>query len=311
MKNILKRLFLHDVLRKLISLVFAVAIYFSISSSITEGTVLKGVPVSVSAHEKYRFDAKDIKTNVKVSVTKNVVNDIKADDLKLQIKFNERNVAGDMYTYTPSAKDFTCPRGVTIKSCEPIKFYVQKIITKRVPVNIKYKGKLGKEYRVSCSAPMVAISGSKQVINSIESISAAAVPLAGAGSSFDYEAELIVPQGVKCKENSVTVKVEIERVYEERLIKDVPVFMLTAGENDKYSFAFADGKAKVDVMVSGAPAALKSFNKSMLRPYVDVTRVKARGVQSLSVRCSHPADEVVVKSIAPLSVKVRAVEIKK
>jgi YbbR domain-containing protein len=316
MKQI-RRLFLHNGLRKIIALLLAITLYLGIEKSIkTESTrEIKNVPVKVKLPNDLTGSIDKVTTNITVKGEEGVVKSLKAADLAFQISVNHNDlVEGHNYDVTPDQSEIRPPEGVRVIKCNKISLHLHKIIIRQIPVNVKYSGKLDKDFTITGTDIIpgtITITGPENDINYRSSIDAAAVPLSPTlFDSFEYKTKVNAGT-LKVEPEEIIVRTNIARKFEYRKFKDVPVGLLTSTKQNNWKTEFADNKNKVDIIVRGSASALSALKADKIKAYVDISKVNSSSTLTLPVECSSGVDNVVIKSVTPGEIPVKVTAIKK
>ena len=150
MKDKLSRLFLRDGLRKLIALLLAVLLYFGIHSRITAERIISGVPVNVTLASELIGSVDNITTNVTVKGSESTISALTPEDLTLHVVVDQNNlVSGHTYVVETNPSMFPTRSGVTVKRCNKITLHLQKVISRQLPVEVKYTGSLDKNFAIT------------------------------------------------------------------------------------------------------------------------------------------------------------------
>lgn len=315
MKKI-SRLFLRDGLRKLIALLLAVMLYFGIYSRITKERIISGVPVKVTLASELSGNVENITTNVTVEGSESTIEALTPDDLTLHIAVDQNNlVSGHTYVVIPKPYMFSPKDGVTIKRCGKITLHLQRVISRQLPVEVRYAGSLDKNFVITGNTAVpaeVTVTGPEDVVKSLRSVYTSEIPLSKTVfEPFEFYTKVLAVDTVKSEPANVLVQTEVSRKFEEREIKSVPVLLLSGSGKSNYDVSFVNKDMTVDIVVSGSPSAVASVTAAKLKPYVDASQVNSPSTQMLPVECSGGVDGIVIKSVTPGAVAVAVTEKKK
>ena len=306
----LHQIFFHEGLRKLIALVLAVMLYFGISSRITKERIISGVPVKVTLASDLRGSVENITTDVTVVGSKSAIDALTPDDLALHISVDQVNLdSGHTYVVTPKPSMFSRHNGVTVKKCNKIILHLQKVISRQLPVEVRYSGELNKNFIITRTAAVpavVTVTGPEDVVKSLLKVPTSDVPLSKTiFEPFEYNANISLDTTVTIEPASVLVQTGVSRKFEEREIKGVPVLLLAGVRKDGLNVGFVKENTVVDIVLSGSPSAVAGVSADRLKPYVDASKVNTPSTQMLPVECFSGVDGVVIKSVSPGEVAVK------
>ena len=315
MKRI-KRLFFRDGWRKAIALLLAVMLYFGISSRITKERIISNVPVKVTLASELSGSVDNVTTNVTVKGAESAIDALTPDELTIHVAVDQNNlVSGHTYVVFPKPSMFSPRGGVTVKKCDKITLHLQKIISRQIPVEVKYSGSLNKNFAITGTTAIpasVTVTGPEDVVKSLRSIATSDIPLSETVlDPFEFYTRVLTVGAVKTEPENILVQTVVSKKFEEREIKAVPVLLLSGAEQNGYSVAFAGKNTVVDIVVSGSHSAVAAMKFEKLKPYVDASKVNSPSTQMLPVECSSGVDGVVIKSVTPGEVPVKVTGLQK
>lgn len=312
----LRRVFLRDGLRKLIALLLAVMLYFAVSSRITKERIINNVPVKVTlSGELAGADGKYF-TNVTIKGSEEAIASVTSDELAAHVVVTPNHLdSGDTYSVRLTPAMFSTRSGVTVTRSDKLVLHLQKVISRKVPVEAKYSGKLSKDFNVTESLVIpseVTITGAENVVNSLRSVTTQEIPLSRTiFDSFEFNTPLALSGNIKSEPESVLVQTSISKRKAQKEFKAVPVLLLSGSEQSDFAVSFAKPDTTVDIVVSGSASALAAVKSVDLKPYVDASRVNSPSTALLPVACSSGVDGVVIKSVTPGEVAVKVSKRKK
>ena len=305
------RYFLRDGLRKAISFLLAVMLYFAISSRITKTRDMKNVPVSITLADGLSGDVDNVKVKVTVKGAESAIAAIAPEDLAAHVEVNQNHlVSGNTYSVQLKSDMFKRNSGISIIASDKITLNLKRVISRMIPVEVRYSGNLNRDYIIASTTAVpaaVTVTGPEDVVQSRRSVATAEVPLSEQlFDPFDFYSRIAPVRGVRIEPEQVLIQTVVAKKYEEREIKGVPVLLAGSG-NPKYTVTFAESTPKVDIIVSGSPSDLAQITPGRLKPFVDVSRVNSPSILVLPVECSSGVNGVSVKSTVPgeVAVKVR------
>lgn len=312
----IKRLFLRDGLRKLIALLLAVMLYFGISSRITKERIISNVPVKVTLASELSGSVDNITTNVTVKGAESALDALIPDDLTIHIAVDQNNlVSGHTYVVFPKPSMFSPRGGITVEKCDKITLHLQKVISRQIPIEVKYSGDLNKNFvitRTTAVPAAVTVTGPEDVVKSLRSIATSDIPLSETVfDPFEFYTHVLPVGTVKIEPENILVQTDVSRKFEDREIKGVPVLLLAGNNHSGYSVDFAGKNTVVDIVVSGSPSDVAAMKAEKLKPYVDASKVNSPSTLMLPVECSSGVNGVVIKSVTPGEVPVKVAKLQK
>ena len=150
-------------------------------------------------------------------------------------------------------------------------------VAKEVPVTPVLRGKLARDFvdkGTKISPEKVLITGLPDVIEKIESVETEAVNIENLNKNAEVVSFLKVPEGVRLVDSAREVKVS---VYVEQLIRRDYVFtkdevaMVNKENDDSLNYEIVNNN--ITVGIKGRQKELDQFNKSSLKPTIDVSRL--------------------------------------
>ena len=308
----LARLFLRDGLRKAIALLLALMLYFGISSNIAKERTINA-PVKITLASGLQGNTDNITANIAIKAPESIMADLSPDDLTLNVEVNHNHLqSGNTYKVLLKPSMVSQKKGIKVKRCVDkfITLTLYKVISRQVPIEVKYEGKLNKNFTIEGTAAIpavVTLTGAEDVINSIKSAATSPVPLSDTlFDSFEFRTALAPIRGVKIEPERITVQTSIVKKFEERLFKAVPVLLLSNSLNNTLNISFTNDPAAVDIVVSGTPSALAGIRPERFKPYIDASKINSPTTTMLPVECSSGIDGITIKSITPGELSVKA-----
>jgi len=302
----------NDFWRKLIALLFAAIVYLSIAFQLHEERVIPEIPVEVRASDPELIldDVPDIKTMIQVRGPKTKISELSALNFSAAVEIGEAERRNDgSYRVTLSAKNFHGPDGVRIKAVSPaeLTLRLQRRITKKVPVKVRFKGRLSESFRIEKTEQIpneVTVSGPENEVTLIREISTEPIPLSTeVEDSILYRAKLTPPPRSRVTPEQVEVQVSIEtsgRV----VIRKLPVALL-CDRDAGFDVSFVEKNPSVDATLQIPASARSDFTPEKLLIYVDVTRLNSPGIHKVHAEGHVRGDAGKVLSIQPGEFEVK------
>ena len=314
--NRLKRLFLRNGLSKLFALFLAIMLYFAVSSTVTKERIIKDVPVKVTLSGELAGANGRYFTTVTIKGSQTAISQVSPDDLTANVVVTPNHLdSGNTYSVKLTPAMFSSLSGITVIPRERLVLNLQKVISRKVPVEVRYSGKLSKEYNITETLVIpseVTVTGAENVVNSLRSVTTSEIPLSrNILDSFEFNAPLALVDNIKSEPEKVLVQTSVSRSVGQKEIKSVPVLLFSGAAQSDFAVSFAKSDTTVDIVVSGPLSALAAVSSESLKPYVDASRVNSPSTLLLPVECSSGVDGVVIKSTTPGEVAVKVSRIKK
>ena len=308
--NRFRKVFLRDGSRKLIALVLAVMLYFAVSSRITKERIINNVPVKVTLSSELAGPADTYYTNVIVKGSEEAIASVTPDELAAHVVVTPNHLdSGNTYSVKLTPAMFSARSGITVTRSEKLILHLQKVISRKVPVEVKYSGALSKDFNITESLVIpseVTITGAENVVNSLRSVTTSEVPLSRTiFDSFEFNTPLALVGSIKSEPANVLVQTSISKRVEQKKFNNVPVLLLSGFEQSGLDVSFARPDTAVDIIVSGPPSAIAGIKNSDLKPYVDASKVNSPTTAMLPVECTSGVDGVSIKATSPGEVAVK------
>jgi len=306
------RIIRYDFFRKMIALFFALLLWRSVDSQLSEHETLRNIPIHVSLSNNMQCMSINPKTvTIKVKASRYALNKLSSTDVEVNIKDLDESIVNEkeqVVQYKIDIRhDVSLPSGITVLQIKPevIDINVEKRISKTVPIKLVYSGLLmsGYSYNENRLIPkQVIITGPKGSVDEIKYIETEPVILREVNvDDFECEVALSKRKGISLSTPRVTAQIEIFKKLDVREFANIEVkpFGVAAGKGN-----IAIIPNKVLIMVDGVKKSLEVMNESNIHPYIDITTLKEPGTYSLDVKCWIDAKDVKVKEIIPSKVNV-------
>lgn len=306
------RIIRYDFFRKMIALFFALLLWRSVDSQLSEHETLRDIPINVSLSNNMQcMSINPTNVTLKVKASRYALNKLSSADIEVNIKNLDESIVNEnaqVVQYKIDIRhDITLPSGITVLQVKPekITINVEKRVSKTVPVKLVYSGFLmsGYSYNENRLIPkQVIITGPKGIVDEIKYIETEPVILREVNvDDFECEVALSRKKGISISTPRVTAHIEIFKKLDVREFVNIEVkpFGAITGKGN-----IVITPNKVLIMVDGVKQSLEVMNGSNIHPYVDITAIKEPGKYSLDVKCWIDAKEVKVKEIIPSKVSV-------
>ncbi|MCB9476405.1 MAG: hypothetical protein H6683_01745 [Deltaproteobacteria bacterium] len=229
--NSIRRMLFENAALKLLSLVFALAlwIFVSIGQSLIE--MPKGVPLTLRNLPKNLIRTSDIvnQIDIKVLGTSAQLRGIDNDKLSYEIDLSDAQ-PGTMSRKIIQTRIQGIPSGVKITEIVPsrVTITVSERIEKTVPVEVVTRGEVALGYVVTektANPPLVRVSGAREEVEALNSIATEIVDIAGRKRNYTGTRALdVVGRHMNVLDTEdVKVRVKIDRDVTQRNFRDVPI----------------------------------------------------------------------------------------
>ena len=186
-----------------------------------------------------------------------------------------------------------------------LRFYIDKKVTKDVPIVLKFKGMLNQKisfYKdIELDPKRVLVSGPEKLLNNIDYLESEEIDLSKLKKSQSLKVKLrSSDEFIEYKNSIITVKFYIEKKVTKEF-KNVPVLFINRNRNLKIT---PDSLTAI-VEIEGPESIIKNMLPGELTLTVDLSGIEKKGVYIL--RINQPMKEFVkIKNMNPSEVKVLA-----
>ena len=310
----------NDFRRKLVALLFAIIVYFCIWSQQRAERWINGVRVIASpvGQEYIMAPAPVFLIDIRVSGPSDRIDMVKPSAFFGEVKIGPRERVGDDdYEVTLTPRDFHGPSDFKVvkvgqvPSKAVMKVRMQRRITKELPVDPRFTGKLSGDFRhgnPEVTPKKVTVTGAKSDVELLKEVRTEPIPLSpDIEESFFYSAKIVERPRVTVTPTTVEVKVPIER-NTETVLKEIPVALL-CDRNAEFEVSFVEADPRVSVTVRNETAA-ERVTPEKLSAFVDVTRLSSPGIHKVNVECHIREGKGTVSAIRPAEFSVKIVKAK-
>lgn len=303
----------NDFWRKLIALFFALLIYIMVSSRIGTEKSIDNVPVKITIPSKLVNLNKQVrKVSVMVRGSKRQLNKLTASDIQISATVDENKFNPDStYSLKLSTDNVTTPFGITVTRIEPEEFILnlEKVVDKKVSVKVNFDSKqLPQDYivgKVTVFPAEVWIRGAASLVQNLDSVETAPVPLDNQTESFEYTTSIPKNSNYQVSPNKVTVNLVIDKYLASRTVKAVPIKILASSNDaDKLDVEMLS-TPHVDITLNGPRGKVMALNQNMLKAYIDISSLGEPGKYNVAVDCWLNLDGVKVTNIFPKEVAIK------
>jgi len=296
----LRKIFLENLFWKILSLIFALVLWWFVSTGTTPVEVPKEVPLELRSLSQEMIRTSDLigKIDIRVSGPRSVVQSIQSEDLMYVLDLSNVQPGPTVYKIYAS-KIEGMPNGVRVTEISPsqITLFIEERAEKVKPVSIEIKGKPAHGYAVGemkAEPSLVLISGPKTEIETVKSVSTEVVDLTGAKENVETTAGLdLVGRHLDLVESSeVRVTVEIKPEEITREFTDVPIRL----ENSVLDFVADPGS--LSFKLKGPLLSLEKLKMEEIVLFVDAEGL-GPGRHSLRPRVRLPEDTLLLDEGLP------------
>lgn len=165
---------------------------------------------------------------VRVEGPRNILADLKSDDLSVRIDLKGMQAGVSHYEITPSR--FDLPRAVEVMDISPrtVTLVADPAVTKRVPVHPVLRGTPAEGYEVAAvrvSPTDVEVTGSEKILKPVSALQTEEIDLTGLDRSVAKTVDLVLPGlGTRAAgKGTARVEVTVREKVEEREFRNIPV----------------------------------------------------------------------------------------
>ena len=308
--------FKNDVLRKAIALFFAILFYFIVISRLGVEEQISNIPVDIDLPTTLvNIGDQNPKVSLIVRGSKGILKQTNRSSLKISasVKLSEY-ISGEVYTLRLDASNVSAPLGVNIVRIEPrdLLLNLDRKASKKVKVVPSFTNKdaLPQGYavdKVSFQPSEVMVAGPESILEDIDSVKSAPIPLSSSLiDSFDYETKIVNERSISITPGKAKARVEIIRQSKTVTIENIAIKVLEAPNKA--------GKFKVELLssphaavtLSGLKSTIDLLKNTSIKPYIDISSLDTAGTFSVNVACwINSKDKIIVKNIYPDKVQVK------
>ena len=295
---------------RVLSLLLAIVVWYSIKENISNPYELSNVPVSFELPDNWAVLEKSVDTvKVQFQGTREDIRELSRDQVRIQYAFVGEVDKGEIVIELE-------PRHVvTTTGAEPVYIKPSRITlqldregSRILPVKADLQGSLPDGINVGLvevDPKQVEVFGPESRLGEIEFLRTEPVELEGKAQSFMSRVPLVLPSRVwdaRLEPDAVNVKVDISDAVTmvERRLDDIKVLvLLEEGRVRRIKVS----PAEVSAVVSGSPDTMQALDMNEVSAFVDCSDVERVTGYELGVRLNLPSG-VYVEKILPETVKV-------
>jgi len=301
-----------DLWRKLAALFFAVIIYWNVNEFQKDEKKIFNIPVGVHlTHDLIMTSPQRFTAAVRVRGGASILKDMDSRSISGRVEVSSKNRQPDgSYRVRLTPANFRTPRNVKVTAVDSDKeltLYLQRRISRELPVVMRFSGELSNQYRLSdrvCIPRRVAVSGPESAVSELKDVATEPIPLSDRESGFEYEVKLAPPDRIEVTPGKVTVQIGIERNVVQRDMSAVPVGLFCDSGLETVAKFPAETPPRAAVSLVGPATLVSGVKPDDLRLYVDVSNVSTPGVYTLPVKCHVRRAGVDVRSVIPAEFKI-------
>lgn len=295
---------------RLLSLLLAIVVWYSIKENISNEIELPSVPVSFELPENWAVLDKSADTvKVQFQGTREDIRELSRDQVRVQYAFTGEVDRGEMVielkprhvlTTTGAKPVYIKPSRITLR--------LDREGSRILPVKADLQGRLPEGInvdQVTVEPAQIEVFGPESRLGEIEFLRTEPVELEGKAQSFMSRIPLVSPSRLwdtRLEPDAVNVKVDISDAVSmvERELKEIKVLVLIdKGRIRKLNVA----PAVVSAVVSGPPNVMQALDMKSVSAFVNCSDVERVTGYELNVHLTLP-EGVRVEKIIPETVKV-------
>ena len=309
-----------DFPRKLIALFFAVLVYLTVSYKTGEEGIIQNVPVKINIPASLvNMEESLPRVTLTVRASQRTLRRVTAADFSIEKEIlNSKYVSGEPYHIKLDPSEVKSPIGTTVIKVSPDELLVtlDQNLSRKVEVLPRFKNESGlsKGYAVKnavITPSEVIITGPGKIIEGIKSVHTQPLDLKDTFDSFDFMVQVDSPSEIiKINPSKVMAKIEIIREEEERILRAIPLKIMTSSKGDNYFDAELLSSANVDITVSGPKDKVGQISVDQLKPYVEISAFEKPGIYNADISCFCALDGIKIKNIFPHQVQLKIIIVK-
>ena len=288
---------------KILSLCFAVVLWYSVVSE-RQSNLLVTVPLTFVNVPKAMKVVKisDERVSLHLEGPISALRGMEIGKIRGTIDLNGAHEGRSRYELLP--RHFNLPEGIRVEGISPEMVYVvlEKLLTFRLPVKVRLKGKVDRHYiieNISVDPSYVWVTGDRRARSSIDNIPTDVIDVEGLKKTLVKEVGLDLPRDVRLKKEIGRVRVQIalrEKVWD-REVKGVRVILPKSVEG-----LYTLSPPTVTVLVRGPATGVESLSPSDIEANVPITGLRP-GDHFVTPKVRIPQGMAVL-SIQPKVIKV-------
>ncbi len=303
-----------DWIRVCMALLFASLIYLlrsDVFSTEKKSREFTNIPVKLSFADPKMVNLGDKKYTVSITVEGSAqrINELTPDKFDVNVVINSTHFVDGLVKITE--KNIECPIGINIKEIKPnnIAVNLDTIESKKVKVlPTCNEQNLSADYAVEkiiLFPDEVMISGPASKIKNITSVKTNEIPLDDSVPEFSYVVDFPAQQDITITPSKVNCQVVIFQKSKRKVLKNVPVSILTAN-NNKQNFEFTLAPSTVQIEISGPYLRVNSASAQDFEIFVDVSNIATPGVYQLPILGMPKSKDLKIHSLTPLQLQLTA-----
>lgn len=304
----LHHILLNNLGQKILSLLLAIAVWFSIRQTINDQITLDSVPLVINVDDGVAI-LQQTTDSVEVDLRGSQEDLQRIDRRQIKAVVELRGKAAAETAVVKIEKgDVRGARGVTVERVSPSTIHVILDIEtqKTVPVKARTTGKplVGEVEELVCDPVSVIIKGPARNLSDVEWLFTEPLDVDGRVESFAKRCRIMAPNNTwtpKIEPADVQVKVRIVAKSETLELKDMPI---TALVNPGQAIKTTLSPAKVAISFTGNTEALAKIQQAGIRAFVDCESLSPGMPYALPVKIHIASDLDVKASASPEFIQV-------
>jgi len=308
--NAVIHFFTTDIPRKILALLLACLLYWTISMKGGTKQEVSGVPINVELPSGKLLIGVPPKVSLEVSYNKTLRSMVSSSEILGTVTITENSCAPGTNNVSVrlDKKNFKAPLGVSVSKIVPQELIltVEDRIVRDVPVVFRHSGDLPADYlikKVTFVPDKVQVSGPKSLVMQLSGVSTKEIPMTGSTYTFDFRAALQEEPGLRVTPNFVTATIEVVKNRAERSFPNVPIALLNA--SGKFQAEFLTSPS-IEVKIAGPKRILDSLVKDQIHGFCDVSSLTQPGVYMVDTGCFiNHGNGLEIISIYPEKVQIK------
>lgn len=303
--------------RKLIAIIFAALIWYSVHLQMRQSEVIRGVPVSVRLPEKLAILESDQTptVNVELGGSKRALRAITASNIRIVYSIPEEATPGS-FTIHLKPLHVDVPPGIDVSAISPedLRVTLDRIVQKdNIPVEIKFGGRLppNMAHKGTLAIPRtVSLTGPEKFLAGITDVKTESIELdENTPPEFELDVPLRPLPRIRIVPEKVKVNVELARTRGTRYFENLPIAVVgdpRSGLAVEKILRPEKGLAEF-VVIEGPRDTIDILTASSLRTFVDISDLPGAGTFELPLQVWINAKNCTPANNRPNTVTVQVV----
>jgi YbbR domain-containing protein len=300
--------------RKVVAVVFAALVWWSVSNKLGTEETIEGVQVNVSLPKEYALSEDPEKVTVRIRARAAVIKRLYTSDITVEVAFDEAafsEAKGNTLSANLKPSSVKCPGRITVLEVQPAKIAIKfdRLKTQTVEVRPTITGKPPRGYavgKVTANPADVILAGPERHVRNIRMIGTRPIVLDETTiDAFDSLVEVQKPfPSATVSPSEILVQVEVVEEYEQRTFRAIPIRVLEQAGRESFDVRLVN-VPHVEITVGGPKDAVNALKANQIKAFVDVSIFENPGAYMAPVDCwLSNAVTLEVKNISPSQIQI-------